>query len=587
MNKLPRADVAIVGGGWAGLLMAKELAARTGLSIVVLERGTARSGEEYARDMDELDYGLRLKMMQDASQETVTFRHGPDERALPLRQFTNFLPGSGVGGAGEHWNGLFPRNLPDVFKVRSRTVERYGPERLPENHSIQDWGLTYDELEPYYTRLDALIGTCGKAGNLRGTIVEGGNPFEGPRSEEYPMPPTKQPYFAAMFREAASALGYHPYPIPSAAASRMYTNSDGVIRPACVYCGYCERYGCMIGAKAQPSTLLLPLLQKKKSVSIRTGTWVTRIVQTRGGVRAPVAGVQYVDSSGGECFQPADLVFLASWTLSNTRLLLLSGIGTPYEPVTQKGTLGRNLTHQLHLTGSSGFFDKSLNRFMGAGAAGSMVGDFDGDNFDHRDLDFVRGGVLQALSTGAHPISDFGEVPGSVGSDWGSEWKKAAIEAFDRTGRIVFSAEHLAYKHHFMDLDPVYKDRHGDPLLRLTLDWTDHERRMARFGAGKAAEILQAMGAREVRAFGALGRYDTRRYQSTHVQGGTILGTSPENSVVNTYGQHWDAENLFVLGGSTFPQAGAANPTPTLLALALRTADGVVQHYLKSPGMLV
>src|SRR5262252_9846174 len=141
MRTLPRADVAIVGGGWAGLLVAKELAARTGLSVVVLERGRARSGEEYARDMDELDYGLRLKMMLDASEETVTFRHGPNERALPLRQFSSFLPGSGLGGAGEHWNGLFPRNLPDVFEVHSRTSARYGHERLPEDHSIQDWGV--------------------------------------------------------------------------------------------------------------------------------------------------------------------------------------------------------------------------------------------------------------------------------------------------------------------------------------------------------------------------------------------------------------------------------------------------------------
>jgi gluconate 2-dehydrogenase alpha chain len=94
------------------------------------------------------------------------------------------------------------------------------------------------------------------------------------------------------------------------------------------------------------------------------------------------------------------------------------------------------------------------------------------------------------------------------------------------------------------------------------------------------------MGAKEVHAFPGLRNYDARRYQSTHVQGGTILGTSPENSVVNTYGQHWRAANLFVLGGSTFPHAGGANPTPTILAVAYRTADVVVERYLKKPGPL-
>lgn len=584
MKTLPKVDVVIIGGGWTGLLMAKELGARTALSVTVLERGGWQSTESYADDMDELDYGVRLKMMQDASRETVTFRHHAQQRALPIRQFASFLPGAGVGGAGEHWNGVFPRNLPDFFRVLTQTKEKYGPERLPEGHSIQDWGITYEELEPYYTRVDHLLGISGKAGNLRGQKLDGGNPFEGERSEEYPNPPTKQGYFAAIYQKTSASLGYHPYPMPAATLSRLYRNPDGVTRPACAYCGFCERYGCMIGAKAQPTNTLLPVIRKLGSVKIRTGAWVKRIEKQTGGGR--VRGVVYVDKAGDEIFQPADIVVLASWILNNTRLLLLSGIGEPYDPVTGKGTLGRNLTHQVHFVAATAFFDKPLNRFMASGAAGTIVSDFDADNFDHKDLNFVRGGVLQALNTGAHPIGEFGAVPDTVKARWGSEWKKAAVEAFDRVGRIVFSAEHLAYKGNFLDLDPLYRDHNGDPLLRMTMDWQKNERAMAEFGTRKAAEIARAMKATHVNAFGGLGSYDTTRYQSTHVQGGTILGTSPENSVVNTYGQHWDAENLFVLGGSLFPQAGSANPTPTILALTYRTADAVIQRYLKTGGRL-
>jgi gluconate 2-dehydrogenase alpha chain len=586
MKALAKTDVVIVGGGWTGLLMAKELATRTGLSIVVLERGEGRTTESYADDMDEVDYGARLKMMQDASRETVTFRHDTRERALPIRQFSGFLPGTGIGGAGEHWNGVCPRNVPDFFEVLSQTTKKYGAKRLPQDHSIQDWGITYDALEPYYARVDRLLGLSGKAGNLRGQLLEGGNPFEGWRSEEYPNPPAKRTYIASLFQEASQSLGHHPYPIPSAALSRMYTNPDGVTRPACVYCGYCERYGCMIGAKAQPTNTLLPVIATKKSVTIRTGATVRRILRTKNGIASKVTGVQYIGRNGQEYFQPAEIVFLASWTMNNTRLLLLSGIGDPYEPATGSGTLGRNLTHQVFFTAATAFLEKPLNRFMGAGASGTMISDFEGDNFDHRQLPFIRGGFFQALNTGAHPIAEFGTVPNSVKATWGSEWKKAAIEAFDHIARIGFSGEHLAHKGNFLDLDPVYKDANGDPLLRLTLDWQNNEREMAEFATAKAAEIARAMNARHVNVFPGLRTYDTQRYQSTHVQGGTILGTSPETSVVNTLGQHWQADNLFVLGGSAFPQGGSANPTPTILALTYRTADAVVERYLKTRGPL-
>jgi len=586
MKTLAKTDVVIVGGGWTGLLMAKELATRTGLSIVVLERGEGRTTESYADDMDEVDYGARLKMMQDASRETVTFRHDTRERALPIRQFSGFLPGTGIGGAGEHWNGVCPRNVPDFFEVLSQTTKKYGAKRLPQDHSIQDWGITYDALEPYYARVDRLLGLSGKAGNLRGQLLEGGNPFEGWRSEEYPNPPAKRTYIASLFQEASQSLGHHPYPIPSAALSRMYTNPDGVTRPACVYCGYCERYGCMIGAKAQPTNTLLPVIATKKSVTIRTGATVRRILRTKNGIASKVTGVQYIGRNGQEYFQPAEIVFLASWTMNNTRLLLLSGIGDPYEPATGSGTLGRNLTHQVFFTAATAFLEKPLNRFMGAGASGTMISDFEGDNFDHRQLPFIRGGFFQALNTGAHPIAEFGTVPNSVKATWGSEWKKAAIEAFDHIARIGFSGEHLAHKGNFLDLDPVYKDANGDPLLRLTLDWQNNEREMAEFATAKAAEIARAMNARHVNVFPGLRTYDTQRYQSTHVQGGTILGTSPETSVVNTLGQHWQADNLFVLGGSAFPQGGSANPTPTILALTYRTADAVVERYLKTRGPL-
>ena len=576
MKRLPEVDAVIVGGGWTGLLMAKELGTRTPLSIVVLERGGPRKTSDYVDDMDELDYAIRLRMMQDISQETVTLRHTSRDRALPVRQYGSFLPGSGVGGGGEHWSGISYRYIADSFELLTRTTARYGARRLPEGHSIQDWGITYETLEPYYTRAEKMMGISGKAGNLRGRTIEGGNIFESPRSEEYPTPPMKTPYLASLFRDASRRLGYHPYPLPAATTSVAYRNPDGVSRAGCTYCGYCERYGCMIGAKAQPTNTLLPIVGKRSNVELRTGCWARRIEAEGGKAR----GVFYVTSEGEEVFQPAGMVFLASWTLNNTRLLLLSKIG-------REDVVGRNLTHQVSTPAAIAFFKEPLNRFMGAGSAGIAMSDFDGDVFDHSNVDFLRGGSIYTVCYGFRPMANFGVTPPSVKSTWGSDWKKSALNYYDRTGRISFYGEHLAYRDNYMSLDPTYKDRYGDPLLRLTLDWRDNERRMAAFMSRKAVEIAKEMGAIEVRPHAGLTRYDATRYQSTHIQGGAIMGAVASNSVVNNYLQSWDLSNLFVLGASAFPQNPSGNPTLTALALTYRTADAVIERFVRRPGPLV
>jgi gluconate 2-dehydrogenase alpha chain len=585
MKTLPNADVVIVGGGWTGLLMAKELGSRTSASVVVLERGGPRKTTDYFNTMDELENYVHLRMIQDFSSETVTLRHNDRQKALPLRQAGPFLPGVGTGGAGEHWGAVCDRMSPDSFELFSKTVEKYGSKKLPEDHAIQDWGVTYDEIEPFYARVEKLIGACGKAGNINGKKIDGGNVFEGWRSSEYPLPPTKIPYFSALFDDAAKKLGYHPYPSPAATLSAPYVNPDGVARPGCTYCGFCERYGCMIGAKAQPTNTLMPVIAKHKNVSVRNGAWVRRVVFDKTGGNAKSRGVTYVES-GQEFFQPAALVVLASWTLNNTRLLLLSGVGEPYNPSTGTGSVGRNLTHQVSFSPVLAFFEKPLNKFMGSGAAGVLIGDFSGHVLDHTQLPFIRGGTLQAPSHGYGPLGTFGAVPKSVETKWGSAWKKAAIYYYDRAGRFSFQGEHLAYRGNFMDLDPTYTDRNGDPLLRMTLDWRENERRMADFAIAKSIEIVRAMGVTDFTPSRGLGSYDARVYQSSHLQGGTIMGKSPETSVVNPYLQHWQLSNLFILGGSTFPQSSSARPTLAMLALTCRAADALVDRYLKAPGPL-
>src|SRR5665213_1495427 len=146
---------------------------------------------------------------------------------------------------------------------------------------------------------------------------------------------------------------------------------------------------------------------------------------------------------------------------------------------------------------------------------------------------------------------------------------------------VSFEGEQLPHNGNYFDLDPTCKDYAGDPLLRLTQNWQDNERKMAEFMTAKAVEIAHAVGAKEINPFLGYGDYDVTRYQSTHAQGGTVMASPPDRGVVNTDLQHWQIPNLFVLGASTFPNSGSANPTPTILAFTYRVADALADHYLK------
>lgn len=152
VTKLPKTDVVTVGVGWTGGIIAAE-AAKAGLKVVGLERGGNRGTEDFAMKHDELRYAIRGELMQDIAKETLTFRNNSSQRALPMRQYGSFMLGNGVGGAGSHWNGMTYRYLPYDFEIKSKTIERYGEDKIAEGLTIQDGGITYDEMEPYYTNL--------------------------------------------------------------------------------------------------------------------------------------------------------------------------------------------------------------------------------------------------------------------------------------------------------------------------------------------------------------------------------------------------------------------------------------------------
>jgi len=585
-RRLPNKDVVIVGLGWTGAIMAQELT-EEGLEVVAIERGPWRdSPTDFPPTymQDELRYRIRHELFLAPAQSTFTFRNKAEQTALPIRSWGAFMPGNGVGGAGVHWNGEIWRFLPSDFVLKTHLTQRYGAKFLPADMRIQDWGVTYDELEPHYDRFEYLCGASGTAGNIKGTIHEGGNPYEGPRSRPYPTPAQEQPFGYQLFAKAARELGYKPFPQPSANLSTAYQNPLGLRLGACTYCGFCEWFGCANYAKASPQTTLLPALVRKPNFSARTDCEVLRINTDASGKRA--TGVTFVDSSGQEWEQPAELVILAAFSLFNVQLLLHSGIGRPYDPISQTGVIGRNYTHQTVST-ATGFFDHrkyNFNPFIASGAIGMCIDEFNGDNFDHGPHGFVGGGYVGHVQTGARPIETTPTPPGTP--TWGAAWKQAVRENYLSTikpGTGVHGSFY-AYRDTYLDLDPTYKDRFGRPLMRMTIDLHDNEIKQNRFLTDKFAEIIQAMGAREVVKQYRTAPYDITAYQTTHVNGGAIMGTDPNTSALNRYLQSWDVPNLFVTGASAFPQNAGYNPTGTVGALAYWSAAAIRGQYLKRPG---
>jgi gluconate 2-dehydrogenase alpha chain len=588
-QRLKPVDVVTVGVGLTGSLAALELA-KTGLKVVGLERGAPRftvPDFQSPAIHDELRFSIRKAMMQDNVKVPVTFRNNSDETALPIRRWESFLPGQGLGGAFVHWNGQSFRFQVADFIYKTHIEQRYGKTFLnacgPEL-TIQDWGVTYDELEPHFDRFEYLLGVCGKAGNIKGQIRPGGNPFEAPRAREYPNPPMKETYFGALFRKGVEQLGYHPYPQPSANLSRPYRNPEGLDLQQCVFCGFCERYACEHFAKASPQTVILPALLNRPNYELRTNCEVLRI--NLDSTRKKATGVTYVDGSGAEYEQPAELVLITAFPLNNVRMLLLSGIGEPYDPKTGTGVVGRNYTYQT-TGGATVFMDESINvnPFMSSGAPGTMIDDFSGDNFDHSQLGFIGGQYIGSIMTNGRPIEFHPTPPGTP--KWGLEWKRAVARHYNHTILVQQHGTSTASRLNYLDLDPSYKDAWGQPVLRMTFDFPENDIRMSQYVADKVVEIGRAMGGKIVVRGGTKRPYTTTQYQSTHNAGGAIMGSDPKTSVVNRYQQCWDVPNVFSLGASAFPQNGTYNYSVTIGALTYWALDAIQNKYLKAPGPLV
>jgi gluconate 2-dehydrogenase alpha chain len=577
-------NVVLVGFGWTGAILGMEMA-QEGIEVLALERGHDQATVpdfQYPNMMDELKYGVRYGMMQKPRNSTLTIRRTLDEAALPYRSLGSFLPGIGVGGAGTHWNGLSWRLMKADYKLRSHIEENWGAGIIPDDMTVQDYPMTYDELEPFFDRWERVAGISGKAGNISGQMIEGGNPFEMPRARDYPMPAMPHTWDAEKFATTAKAMGYHPFPASGGIASKDYINEYNMQMGPCNHCGFCDRFGCYNYSKSSPQTAIIDALKRKPNFEYRTHAEVLRVELSADGKTA--TGVTYYDEKAQEeVFQPADIVILTAFGLHNVHLMLLSGIGKPYDPVSGEGVTGRNYAYQANGGYTLFYKDEVFNPFIGTGANGMCIDDFGIDNVDFGKEGFIGGSYWRIGQGNGQPIRSMALPAGTP--SWGAGWKKGIGDWYGHSMSMGSNGSNMSYRQNYLDLDPTYKDRYGRPLMRMTFNWQPNEIRMTQFNKRKMEEVAKAMkpDLMQERFMKEGATYDVRPYQSTHNVGGAITGADPKTSAINRYLQAWDQHNVFVMGANAFPQNTQYNPTGMIGALAYWAAHHIRKDYLPNP----
>jgi choline dehydrogenase-like flavoprotein len=538
-----KVDAVVIGAGAGGGIVAKELAVG-GLSVVVLERG------QWVGPNDD-----RKDDLKNQRTSILGNNSGPDDEGNPrvvvdLQGRERIVaPSQGgynnnaacVGGGTLTYGAMAWRFHPNDFRMR--TV--YG---APEGSTLEDWPITYDDLEPYYEKAEWEIGVSGDDSN---------NPFKGSRRKPLPMPPLAPTREHTILDSAARRLNLHPFHIPMLRNSVPYNGRAG-----CMRCRWCVGFPCEVDAKCGTQNTVIPAALATGNCELRTGAMVREIqFDDRGRATA----VQYFDSEDRLQTQPADIVVVAGAATESARLLLNSkhrlwpaGLGNRFDWV------GRNLQGHTY-TGALGYFEEDVYDDLGPGA-GIAICDYNHGNPG------LRGGAMLANEFIRLPIQALGNLPPGT-PRWGKAHKDAMRKYYRHTIAVQGPTQEMPLWESRVQLDPKVKDRWGIPVLRISGDKHPHTLEIGTAMTFKAEAWLKEAGAiqtwRKTPGRGVSG--------GQHQAGTCRMGNDPKTSVVDRNCRVHDVENVYVADGSVHVTNGGFNPVLTIMANAYRVGEHIVR----------
>ncbi|MBM6595328.1 GMC family oxidoreductase [Microvirga pudoricolor] len=539
-------DIVIVGGGAVGSIVAGRLAQR-GLKVVVLEAGPWRAVETYRPDeLGQAFYGRAALGPKFNTEVPRWVRSISQTQDVPLT-FSLGRMANGVGGSSVLYGARFRRFHPHHFQHFSSLARRGLSDALPDASSLVDWPIRYDDLEPYYTELEWMIGVAGEP-----------SPFT-PRSRPLPFKPLRQFRVGDEFRSAATRLGYQPYTIP---VGRVGEARDGVVP---TYDPWDEGIGAYTKERWTPIDTLLPKALETGNLDLRTMCRVLRIVTDKSG-RA--SGVTYLDPDGREQQQDARVTLVAAYTFETIRLLALSGnAARPDGLGNSQGQLGLSYLSKMFPQVAGQFSDRVFNRHTGPGGQAVIVEDL-----------MAEGAIDWPGTFGGGTLSTENQLlPLQIANDpvlidaprWGAGYKQH-LRNWNQRASIKIQADAFPLLTNRLLLDPRWRDRSGvgDPVVRVIWDLCEADLKLYQYMQERAEELLLEMGAEHV----GRGPIETG-VGCCHDLGGARAGDDPSRSVVNSDWQVHDTPGLYVYSGATFPTCPGINPTLTIWAWALRNAD--------------
>ncbi|WP_277969365.1 GMC family oxidoreductase [Sphingomonas echinoides] len=554
----PQADVIIVGSGAAGGMAAYTLT-KAGLRCILLEAGRDYDPQaEVNMFAPESDAPLRGAATPDkpfgyfdatvgggwqVEGEPYTLREGSDFRWYRPRM---------LGGRTNHWGRHVPRLGPYDFKPFSR-----------DGLGV-DWPIGYDDVAPFYDRIERMIGVNGGPLGLE-------NHPDSPAGCLMPPPHPRIPEM--LIKAAAEDLGI---PVRAAHTAVLTRDMPDAVAPrsACLNATPCTR-GCTIGAMFQTTTSLLPMAKATGRLTIVTDAMVSRVTMAR---PDRAGGVEYVDRKTGMRHQvKARTVVLAAGTGETTRLLLNSGEGGR-GLANSSGELGRNLTDS---TGASfrayipALADRPRYNEEGIGGQHIYIPFWLYQQQKRGELDFARGYHFEIGGRFGIPPAE------ALPRVWGAALKKAVRSASGATIQLTLRGEMIPNKDSFCEVDPVVKDRFGIPVLRFAFRWSQNEVNQVAHGRRTAHAVFKRMGGTILDPDLPPEKIMTAGGEIIHELGTARMGADRQSSVVDSYGQTWDVDNLILMDGAVFASGAHKNPTLTILALALRASERLAQR-LKS-----